>query len=78
VRYYSKREVLKLLSGFEKVEVRPVGFSIIPKTLIFLPGPLEKIYRCGFANPLNAFLEKIVPLSLKPRFAVHYDIAATR
>lgn len=78
VRYYGKGEVLALLKGFTEVEMHPVGFTLVPKTLIFLPGPLEKLYRCGLANPINKLLERIVPLSLKPYFAVHYDVVAKR
>lgn len=78
VRYYSKDEVLKLLSGFIRVELVPAGFSIIPKTLIFLPGPLEKVWRLGIAEPLNRLLEKLVPRSFKKYFAVHFDVVATR
>jgi ubiquinone/menaquinone biosynthesis C-methylase UbiE len=78
VRYYSKREVLKLLSGFGEVQIQSAGFSLIPKTLIFLPGPLEKIWRLGFAEPLNRLLEKLIPKSLKPYFAVHFDVVAIR
>jgi len=78
VRYYSRGEVIKLLSGFTKVELHPYAFSVVPKTLIFLPSPLEKLWRLGFAEPLNRLLEKIIPKSLKPYFAVHYDVVATR
>ena len=78
VRYYSKSEVLQLFSGFAGVEIYPTGFSLIPKTLIFLPSPLEKFYRTLIANPINNFLEKIIPLNLKPYFAVHYDVIAVR
>jgi ubiquinone/menaquinone biosynthesis C-methylase UbiE len=76
VRYYSKNEILKLFKNFDEVEIHPVGFSIIPKTLIFLPCPLEKLYRLGLANPLNTLLEKITPQPLKHHFAVHLDIVA--
>lgn len=76
VRYYQKQEIVKLFSGFTEIDILPVGFSIIPKTLIFLPGPLEKLYRLGFANPINNFLQKIIPLSMKQYFAVHYDVVA--
>lgn len=78
VRYYSKKEVMALHAGFSELDILPVGFGIVPKTLIFLPGPIEKLYRIGLANPINKLLEKIVPLSLKPYFATHYDIAAKR
>ncbi|MEN9920422.1 MAG: hypothetical protein RL538_315 [Candidatus Parcubacteria bacterium] len=78
VRYYSKAEVTKLFKDFKEVTIRPAGFSIIPKTLIFLPSPLEKIWRLGFAEPLNRLLERVIPASLKPHFAVHFDIIAKR
>jgi ubiquinone/menaquinone biosynthesis C-methylase UbiE len=78
VRYYSKQEVVKLFKGFVELDIIPSAFTLIPKTLIFLPGPLEKLYRVGFANPVNNFLEKITPLSLKPYFAVNYDVVAKR
>lgn len=78
VRYYSKKEVTALHTGFAELDIVPVGFGIVPKTLIFLPGPIEKIYRTLFSNPVNNFLEKIVPLSSKPYFSTHYDIVAKR
>ncbi len=76
VRYYRKSEVMKLLGGFSEVEVKSVGLTVVPKTLIFLSGPFEKMYRIGFANPLNGLLSRIIPDSLAPSFAVHYDIVA--
>ena len=78
VRYYSKHEVLQLFSDFEEVELHPVGFSFIPKSLIFLPRIIDRFWRCGIANPINTLLEKVVPLSLKHFFAVHYDVVAKR
>ncbi|MEK7462327.1 MAG: class I SAM-dependent methyltransferase [Patescibacteria group bacterium] len=78
VRYYSKREVTALHSGFAELDIIPVGFTIVPKTLIFLPGPIEKIYRVGFSNPLNSFLEKICPKSYHYLFAAWYDVVAKR
>lgn len=78
VRYYGKREIAKLFEGFAEVELYPVGFGVLPKTLIFLPGPLEKLYRIGVANPINMILTKIIPTSVRPWFAVHYDVKAIR
>jgi ubiquinone/menaquinone biosynthesis C-methylase UbiE len=78
VRYYSKSEVLSLFKDFEEVELHPVGFTFIPKSLIFLPRVIDKLWRCGLANPLNTLFEKIVPTSLKHLFAVHYDVVAKR
>jgi len=78
VRYYRKSEVLNLCAGFAEVDLLPVGFAVLPKTLIFLPGPLEKLYRLGISNPLNRLLDRLTPLSLKPHFAVHYDVVAKR
>lgn len=78
VRYYSKTEILKLTSGFAEVELHPAHFSVLPKTLIFLPRPLETLYRVWLSEPLNKLFERIVPLAVKPYFAVHYDVVATR
>jgi ubiquinone/menaquinone biosynthesis C-methylase UbiE len=78
VRYYRRSEILKLVEDFEEVELRPVGFSVVPKSIIFLPRILDKVYRLGFANPINGILEKITPARLKPYFAVHYDVIAKR
>lgn len=78
VRYYSKKEVLKLFADFQTLDIVPVGYALLPKTLIFLPWPLEKLYRLGIANPLNKLFEKITPLSFASYFAVHYDIVAKR
>ena len=78
VRYYSKKEVTRLLSGFIEVTILPSGFSAIPKSLIFLPRVLDNLWRLGIANPLNTLLGHIVPKSLKPYFSVHYDIIAKR
>lgn len=78
VRYYRSKEISKLFDGFSEVELRPVGFSVIPKSLIFLPKPLDKIWRVGIANPINQALEHITPARLKPYFAVHYDVIAKR
>ncbi len=78
VRYYSKREVSKLFGNFAQVNLIPYDFAVLPKTLIFLPGPLEKIYRLGLANPLNRFLRKIFPASWHPYFASFYDVVAKR
>ena len=78
VRYYRRKEVLSLFEGFSEVELWPVGYGLLPKTLIFLPGPLEKLWRVGFANPLNRLFERLTPAVLKPHFTVHYDVIATR
>ncbi len=78
VRYYRAKEISRLFKSFAEIELRPVGYSVLPKTLIFLPGPIEKLYRKGLANPINALLEKITPARLRPFFAVHYDVIATK
>lgn len=78
VRYYRAKEISRLFKEFSEVELRPAGYAVLPKTLIFLPGPIEKLYRLGIANPLNALLEKVTPAAMKPFFAVHYDVIAKR
>lgn len=78
VRYYRRKEIMHLFDGFTEVELRPDGFTFIPKTLIFLPKPLEIVWRKGIANPVNNLLAKITPAILKPYFAIHYDVVAKR
>jgi ubiquinone/menaquinone biosynthesis C-methylase UbiE len=78
VRYYSKKEITELFKDFAEIQFVPYGFSVLPKTLIFLPGPLERLWRHGVANPLNSLLEKLFPSSWKPAFAMFFDIVAKR
>jgi ubiquinone/menaquinone biosynthesis C-methylase UbiE len=78
VRYYWEGEVVRLFAGFAEVQLKPVGYALLPKTLIFLPSPLEKLWRKGIANPLNNFLERLTPATLKPYCAVHFDVVAKK
>lgn len=78
VRYYWRSEIMHLFDGFTKVELKPVGYALLPKTLIFLPGPLEKLWRLGIANPVNSFLERVSPKWLKYYCAVHFDVVAEK
>ncbi len=78
VRYYRRGEVAHLFDGFTELDLLPVGYAVLPKTLIFLPGFLEKIWRVGIANPINKVLEIITPAWLKPYTAVHFDVIAKR
>lgn len=78
VRYYSRKEILNLTKDFSEVEIHPFGFTVLPKTIIFLPRFLDNIWRVGIAEPVNTLLEKVTPLSLKSYFASHYDVVVTK
>ena len=78
VRYYRRREIMHLFDGFSEFELRPVGFNVLPKSIIILPQILDNVWRLGIANPVNKVLGKICPARLKPYFAVHYDVIATK
>lgn len=78
VRYYRAAEIKRLFADFSSVELVPVGYTLLPKTIIVLPWPLEVAYRRGLANPINSALEKITPQSLKRYFATNYDVIAKR
>ena len=78
VRYYTRREVLHLLDGFTEVELKPVGYAVLPKSIIFLPHILDTVWRVVVAKPLNFLLEKITPPFLKYYCAVHFDVVAKR
>lgn len=78
VRYYSRKEVLKLYAGFAEIKLIPYQFAFLPKTVIFLPGPFEKVYRCGIAKPINSLLERILPITWHRHFATFFDVVAKR
>jgi len=78
VRYYRSHEIKSLLKEFDTVELKPKGYAALPKTIVGLPQPLERIYRQGVANPLNHFLSRMTPRELERFFAVHYDVVAKR
>jgi ubiquinone/menaquinone biosynthesis C-methylase UbiE len=78
VRYYWRSEIMHLFDGFSSVELKPVGFAFLPKTLIFLPQPLERLWRLGVANPVNQFLERFSPRIVKYYCAVHFDVVAKK
>ncbi|MCB9816299.1 class I SAM-dependent methyltransferase [Candidatus Nomurabacteria bacterium] len=78
VRYYWRREIMHLFDGFTEVELKPYGYSVIPKSLIFLPRFLDNFWRSVIANPINKVLELITPKFLKYYCAVHFDVVAKR
>jgi ubiquinone/menaquinone biosynthesis C-methylase UbiE len=78
VRYYSRREVAKLFENYNEVDIIPVGYALLPKSIIIFPSFLDKIWLEVIARPINTLLEKITPTSLKPYFAMHFDVVATK
>lgn len=78
VRYYWRSEIMHLFDNFTSVELKPVGYSVLPKSIIFLPKPIDKIWRVVVANPLNRVLELITPNFLKYYCAVHFDVVAKK
>lgn len=78
VRYYWRREIMHLFDGFTEVELKPTGYAVIPKSLIFLPRVLDSVWRLVIANPINKLLEIITPKFLKYYCATHFDVVAKR
>jgi len=78
VRYYTASEIKRLFADFSEIELIPYQYALLPKTLIFLPSPLEKLYRLGIANPLNKLFEKLTPQSQRRHFASFFDVIAKR
>lgn len=74
VRYYSRGEMNRLLGRFAHVELRGHGFTLLPKSIIGLKGAPERLFRRGFAEPINRIVASILPKSWAPAFAVHYDV----
>lgn len=78
VRYYWHDEIMHLFDGFSSVKLKPVGYSVLPKSLIFLPQIVDDLWRKLIANPLNTLLERISPEWLKYYCAVHFDVVAKK
>jgi len=78
VRYYTASEVRRLHSDFASVQLHPVGFALIPPTILILPRPLRTLWSTFIANPINTLLEKLTPPPLQRYFATHYDVVAKR
>lgn len=76
LRYFSKNEVSMLLNKFKKIEINPVGFSMIPKSIIIFPEFLNPLYRRVVFNPTQYLLEKMIPDKFKATFCAHYDVIA--
>jgi hypothetical protein len=78
VRYYTANEIKKLFADFNDVQLVPVGFGVVPKSIIILPRFLDNAWRVVIAKPINSLLEKITPTIIKRHFAVHFDVIAKR
>jgi SAM-dependent methyltransferase len=78
VRYYTRREVKRLFCDFSAVQLKPVGYSVLPSTLSVLPPSLQPGWRKAVATPINTLLEKLTPAFLQPYFATHIDVVARR
>lgn len=76
VRYYGRREVAGLFADFTDVTITPIGFAILPKRLIFLPGAVGRAYRIYIAKPINRGLKYVLPKALHRFFATHFDVMA--
>lgn len=73
VRYYGRREVAELFSEFSEVDIRPFGFALLPKRIVFIPSFLGSLYRRFIANPVNGFLSSFFPVTCCP---THHDVIA--
>ena len=76
VRYFSEYEVRTLLNKFSKIEIRYVGFLVLPKSILIFPGFLNLVYRKIVFTPLQSKLESITPVKLKKMLCMHYDVIA--
>lgn len=78
VRYYTHGEVKRLLSEYQTVTVQAAGFALLPKHILILGGRLNKLYRQLIANPVNYFLESILPKNIQRLFPTHHDVVAIK
>lgn len=78
VRYYTQGEIKRLFRDFSSVELVPVGYNVLPHSIIILPRPLQVVWRKVIANPANTLLERLTPTPLRRYFATHIDVIAKR
>lgn len=76
VRYFSKSEVGNLFGKFKKVEIHPVGFSMMPKSVTILPESLRLLYRKALYEPLERLAKLATPARLHKTFCAYYDVVA--
>lgn len=78
VRYFTKREVLGYFNEYAEVKIVPVGFVLLPKTILLFPKIVNTYYARYIANPVNALFKMMLPNFLKKRCAMHYDVVASK
>ncbi len=75
VRYFARREIENLLSEFKNVTIQPMGFSVLPKTILGMPVGWRFPYR-RFYDRVHAFLERRVSTAFRRAFCVYFDVVA--
>lgn len=78
VRYFTKSEIKKLFKNYQKLQIEPVGFSLLPKRILVLPGFLNRPYKRWLADPFNSFLVKLLPKAMVKALASHLDVISTK
>ncbi|MFA6429518.1 MAG: class I SAM-dependent methyltransferase [Patescibacteria group bacterium] len=77
VRYFHEKEVRRMLQKFSYVTIYRNGFTVVPKTITGLPEFIQKPYRRFISAPINTFLEKHLPASIRKHLCTHLDVVAT-
>lgn len=78
VRYFSKREVKKLLTSYTHAEIVPSGFGVFPKRILLFPKSVNMLYLRFVANPINTLCATIIPRAYQDSFATHHDVIAIK
>jgi SAM-dependent methyltransferase len=78
VRYWTKSSIVKMFVNFSQVKILYNGFNLIPKSILGLPEPINRIYRQLIHDKLSPFLYTLLPDRLRKLFCMHYDILAIK
>jgi SAM-dependent methyltransferase len=78
VRYWTKSSIVKMFVNFSQVKILYNGFNLIPKSILVLPEPINRIYRQLIHDKLSPFLYTLLPDRLRKLFCMHYDILAIK
>jgi SAM-dependent methyltransferase len=78
VRYFSEREVRRLLSDFSLVETSRVGFSPVPKNFPFLSKRMNASYQRLALPAIYRLAENCMPGPLKALSCTHIDAIGSK
>ena len=76
VRYFTEREIRKLLADFRDVTITRVGFVPLPTSFPFLPKHARAVYKRVAFHPAQRYLSRYVSRHVKDILCQYLDVVA--